>query len=299
MSERAARSSQSVALIAGRYELLRESAGNADTVRWEAFDSALERRVLLDFPRHDLVGDPAAVERFWEQARVSARTSTVAGARVLDAGTDPETGRAFVVREWPQGPTEDETHALRVPEAVRPATPRRVRPTAPRLTPISRRLVVTAGVVALGLAMLLVLRAGAQSWLDWVNAPLVQISNQFVLGPLPTASAASAQPAVAGTAAPAPATAPAATRAAVAATPTPAATPRATATPVETAGVARRIVNTDGRGVALRASPGGDRLPGKGYDEGVTVTAFERNGDWTRIRGADGREGWVLTVTLS
>jgi hypothetical protein len=285
MSERVARSSHSVALIAGRYELLRESASSADTVRWEAFDSALERRVLLDFPRHDLVGDPAAVERFWEQARTSARTSTVAGARVLDAGTDSETGRAFVVREWPQGPTEDETHALGVPARVR-------RP-APRRTLISRRLIMIAGLLALGLAMLLVLGAGAKSWLEWVNTPLVQISNQFVLGPVPTASASSAQPA-----APAPTSAPAATRAAAAVTPTPAATPRATATPAETGGATRRIVNTDGRGVALRGSPGGDRLPGKGYDEGATVTAFERNGDWTRIRGADGREGWVLSVTL-
>jgi hypothetical protein len=57
-------------------------------------------------------------------------------------------------------------------------------------------------------------------------------------------------------------------------------------------------VNTDGRGVALRAVAGGDRLPGKGYDEGAVVQALEQNGAWTRIRGADGREGWVLSVTL-
>ena len=65
------------------------------------------------------------------------------------------------------------------------------------------------------------------------------------------------------------------------------------------AGQVRRVVNTDGRGVALRATPGGDRLPAKGYDEGATVQALEQNGEWTRIRGADGREGWVLTVTLA
>jgi hypothetical protein len=41
------------------------------------------------------------------------------------------------------------------------------------------------------------------------------------------------------------------------------------------------------------------RLPGKGYDEGATVQALERNGAWTRIRGSDGREGWVLSVTLA
>jgi hypothetical protein len=58
-------------------------------------------------------------------------------------------------------------------------------------------------------------------------------------------------------------------------------------------------VNTDGRGVALRAAAGGDRLPGKGYDEGATVQAFEQSGAWTHIRGSDGREGWVLSVTLA
>ncbi len=64
-------------------------------------------------------------------------------------------------------------------------------------------------------------------------------------------------------------------------------------------GQPRRVVNTDGRGVALRTTPGGDRLPAKGYDEGATVLALEQSGEWTRIRGSDGREGWVLTVTLA
>jgi len=39
-------------------------------------------------------------------------------------------------------------------------------------------------------------------------------------------------------------------------------------------------------------------LPAKGYDEGVTVTLLEQDGTWSHIRGDDGREGWVLTVTL-
>jgi hypothetical protein len=284
MSEGITRSSRSVALIAGRYELVRECGASADTLRWEAFDAELERRVVLEFPRHDVADDPDAAERFWQQARTSARTSTVAGERVLDAGTDAETGRVFVVREWPQGTTQEKTAALRLPKRV--TRPRQ------RRTLITPRLVVTAGLVALGLAMLLVVRAGAQSWLEWVNAPLVQISNQFVLGPVPTAQA--------NPPGPAPATQPAAvaTRGSVPATPTAPATVRPTATSAATAGVTRRIVNTDGIGVALRGSPGGDRLPGKGYDEGATVTAFEQSGQWTRIRGADGREGWVLSVTL-
>jgi hypothetical protein len=59
-----------------------------------------------------------------------------------------------------------------------------------------------------------------------------------------------------------------------------------------------QITNTDGIGVALRDSPGGQRLTGKGYDEGVTVAVLERRGEWAHIRGDDGREGWVLAVTV-
>jgi hypothetical protein len=74
----------------------------------------------------------------------------------------------------------------------------------------------------------------------------------------------------------------------------------ATPNPTDSAlGNRRRIVNTDGEGVALREGPGGDRLRGKGYDEGVSVTILERSGPWTHIRGDDGRDGWILTVTLT
>jgi SH3-like domain-containing protein len=120
-------------------------------------------------------------------------------------------------------------------------------------------------------------------WLAWVNAPLGAAANSFAL---PPATVATPFATAAATALPAaPPTAPA-----------PKATPASVAT--ATRGVQRRIVNTDGRGVALRDGPGGSRLAGKGYDEGVTVTAFESSGGWTRIRGSDGREGWVLSVTL-
>ncbi|MBV9577701.1 MAG: SH3 domain-containing protein, partial [Chloroflexi bacterium] len=42
----------------------------------------------------------------------------------------------------------------------------------------------------------------------------------------------------------------------------------------------------------------GQRLPGRGYDEGATVTVLQRQGEWTQIRGDDGRVGWVLSVTV-
>jgi SH3-like domain-containing protein len=72
----------------------------------------------------------------------------------------------------------------------------------------------------------------------------------------------------------------------------------ATAAPSPQAGERVRIANTDGIGVALRDGPGGNRLPGKGYDEGVTVSVLERQGAWAHIRGDDGRDGWVLAVTV-
>ena len=52
-------------------------------------------------------------------------------------------------------------------------------------------------------------------------------------------------------------------------------------------------------GLPFARRPAAIGLPGKGYDEGATVSAFERSGEWTHIRGGDGREGWVLSVTLA
>jgi hypothetical protein len=270
-----------VALMAGRYELVRELDARSDVRRWEAFDTALQRPVLLEFLPHEAMNDPDVVDRFWQSARTSARTSTAVGERVLDAGTDPETGRAFVVRERAQPQRLDSTRALPIRTPVR----------APTRVAASRFPVFSLALAALGVVAviaLVVIRPGVQSWLAWVNEPLAQATKPFVLGPpnvgtpVPTAARATTPVAKA--------------TAAVAATSAP--TAAATRTPTPTAGVTRRIVNTDGRGVALRASPGGDRLPGKGYDEGATVQAFESDGQWTRIKGSDGREGWVLSVTL-
>ncbi len=290
MPEPVGYSTHGVALIAGRYELIRELGGTEQTLQWEAFDCELERGVLVEFPRQELADFPKGVERFWQQARASARASTVAGDRVLNAGTDPETGRVFIVREWSN---------REVAASVAHHAPERVFRSLPPWPSNNRRLAVFGVVLVLGLAAVM-LRPGVDGWLAWVNAPLGSVSSQFVLGPVPKSPEVGAQP---GAAAPTPAEAVAKpviavapTSAARSSTPAPAATPRTTPTAAD--GVLRRIINTDGRGVALRASPGGDRLPGKGYDEGATVSAFETSGQWTHIRGMDGREGWVLTVTL-
>jgi hypothetical protein len=189
------------------------------------------------------------------------------------------------------------------------------------------KLLVIAVMVGLSLGLGLVARAGVSAWLDWINEPLRQppdLRLGVVARPPLTGAQAGQTPAQPSTlpptlaaATPVPAT-PTGTSAprAVPGTPQRTATPVAAATlatprpaqPVAAAtassgaplsGEQRRVANTDGQGVALRDGPGGGRLPAKGYDEGEVVTVLEQQGTWTRIRGQDGREGWVLSVTLS
>lgn len=257
---------------------------DSETVDWEAFDTALDRRVVVQLLRPELAHDTPATERFWQVARAGARRTATDGDRVLNGGTDPDTGQSFVVREWPAAP-RSVTAPRSKPDSM--AQLRRRFDTSPRW-------LVFGGLAVALILIAATLRPGVEGWLTWVNEPLARSGRSFGLGPASAVPASGAQP---GQATPAPAAAPPTVRAAPAptlATPNP--TPAVTATP---AGQTRRVVNTDGQGVALRATAGGDRLPGKGYDEGATVQALEQSGAWTRIRGADGREGWVLSVTLA
>ena len=56
--------SHSVALIAARYELVRKLRADTETIDWEAFDTALDRRVVVQLL---LLQDPLAIERFWHE----------------------------------------------------------------------------------------------------------------------------------------------------------------------------------------------------------------------------------------
>jgi hypothetical protein len=277
MPEPSARTRDVVALIAGRYELVRERTGFGEVQEWEGFDSALERRVLVRFLRQDLAQDSAALERFWASARARARGGAASGKRVLDAGTDAETGCAFLICEWPQDAARDApTHVLGVVGSS----------VAPK---VSRRTWVGLSVVLVLSLGFMAVRPAVAGWLEWVNSPVLSVAQSFAL---PTAAPAPTQ-------APAPAATAASARQNTLAPAATSVKAPATATPAPTGGVQRRVVNTDGQGVALRDAPGGKRLPGKGYDEGATVTAFETSGQWTHIKGSDGREGWVLSVTLA
>ena len=61
-----------------------------------------------------------------------------------------------------------------------------------------------------------------------------------------------------------------------------------------------RVVNTDGQGVVLRASPRDDDKTPRGFMDGTWVTMLEQHGaDWARVRGDNGQEGWVPAHYLS
>ena len=104
MPREAGRARAGVALIATRYELVRELRVDAESVFWEAFDAALDRSVVVQLLRPDLAHDPAATERFTQYTRAVARRPARVGERILDGGTDPESGQLFMVREWPARP---------------------------------------------------------------------------------------------------------------------------------------------------------------------------------------------------
>ena len=278
--------------VGARYQLVRELRTDGETVDWEGFDTALDRAVVVQLLRPDLAHDARAAERFWQTTRAAARQVPTVGAQVLDGGTDPETGQPFVVREQP---------AMLAAALESPAPGRgrvRLKPRRTGALDASWRWLVLGGV---GVALLLaaaVLRPGVEGWLAWVNTSVLPRGERGLV--VPPAGAAAADGARAGqNPSTAPATAAASTKSAPPPTlAAPVVTRAPSASPTVT-GQARRVVNTDGRGVALRGSAGGDRLPGKGYDEGDTVQALEQSGEWTHIRGPDGREGWVLSVTLA
>jgi hypothetical protein len=291
-------------VLAERYRLVQPVDTSADIQAWAADDLRLERRVRVEVaPAVRGATRDETFDQFWARARAAAQHSAVDGHRVLDAGTDASTGQPFLVREWPDHPPAavDPTLRLAGPPAYR--TPTVQQPSTRRGWRPGRWLVLGAALVVL-VGAVSVTGAGLNAWLAWINEPIAQRRSPFnvafspsVQVPTSGASAGQATP----TPVPPPATVAAAPRTAgAAAKPGAAAVTSTTVTPTPAAAGGRaRIVNTDGQGVALRNAPGGDRLPAKGYDEGASVTVLERSGTWTHIRGDDGRDGWVLSVTVS
>jgi hypothetical protein len=250
--------------LSDRYELRQRIGADTQATVWEGFDVGLERTVLVRLLRPELASQPDEVQRFWAEAGAAARGAAVAGQRVLDAGYSEADGLPFVVLERPAEP-----ELAAAPTPSRRAQARRRQPRA-------------LHGMALGL-LLVPVAAGVFLIRGLLGGNVFQPSSIARLLPTPVAAV--------------PATAPPATP-----TPRPQVQPTRppppTATPAPEQGVRRRIVNTDGQGVALRSSPGGPRLPGRGYDEGAVVTVLGVEGTWAHIRGDDGRQGWILAVTL-
>jgi hypothetical protein len=280
-------------LIADRYQLLREVSRAEDATYWQAADTRLDRNVMLELMRPELADDAGAVERFRDSLRVSARGGRGPYGRLLDGGTDRDRRVPFAVFEWVdtspqlQVPQPQAQRARPVPVAVAaPPSQRRSKP--PRSVPEPKRsrnwaLPVVLTCVPLAVGIIAVSRV--------LSTPSPPVANVFAV---PTGTVQVGNPIVTP---PTPVVAPTATTVpALVATPAP--SPRAVTPTTAGSGERVRVANTDGIGVALRDGPGGQRLPGKGYDEGVTVTVLERQGEWAHIRGDDGREGWVLAVTV-
>jgi hypothetical protein len=56
----------------------------------------------------------------------------------------------------------------------------------------------------------------------------------------------------------------------------------------------RQVVNTDGQGVVLRASPRDDDWTPRGFMDGDWVTLVDESGlDWALVRGDNDQQGWV------
>ena len=62
----------------------------------------------------------------------------------------------------------------------------------------------------------------------------------------------------------------------------------------------RHVVNTDGEGVVLRASPRDDDWTPRGFMDGDGVTILDQpNPNWVLVRGDNGEQGWVPTQYLA
>ena len=164
------------ALIAARYELLRELRVDSEAVDWEGFDTRLERAVIVRLLRPDLADDAGASDRFWRAVRADALQTHDPDRRVLDGGTDAETGRPFVVRALPT----DVAGVAEQPRAAASATPTIVaQPRRSRFAGSGRWIAV--GAVAVAALVVIALRPGVEGWLAWVNTPAARTGVSFVL----------------------------------------------------------------------------------------------------------------------
>lgn len=91
------------ALLASRYELVRQLGHGGMGQVWLGRDTVLGRRVAVKVVDFTMTEDPMAAERFRREAQAAAALSHDNVVRVFDSGTDGST--AFLVMELLSGPT--------------------------------------------------------------------------------------------------------------------------------------------------------------------------------------------------
>jgi len=94
-------------VVDGKYLLVRPIAKGGMGSVWEAQNRRTERRVAIKFMLPELIDAPATVERFFREAKASARIDHPCIVDVLDLGTLPtpsgENGAPYLVLEYLEG----------------------------------------------------------------------------------------------------------------------------------------------------------------------------------------------------
>ncbi len=91
-------------VVDGKYLLVRAIAKGGMGSVWEAKNQLTERRVAIKFMLPELVEAPATVERFFREAKASARIDHPCIVDVLDLGNLPD-GAPYLVLEYLEGRT--------------------------------------------------------------------------------------------------------------------------------------------------------------------------------------------------
>jgi serine/threonine protein kinase len=87
-------------IIDGKYEVLRQLGRGGMGVVYEARHTGTHRHVALkEIIGSDLAKERKAIERFHREARATGAIDSRHIAKVLDTGTDPDTGNPFLVME--------------------------------------------------------------------------------------------------------------------------------------------------------------------------------------------------------
>src|SRR5262245_13064933 len=88
-------------IVMGKYQLERMIARGGMGAVWEAWDSALERRVAIKFMDPDIASRPALRARFNKEAKAAARVRTPHVVQIIEHGIDGST--PFIVMELLEG----------------------------------------------------------------------------------------------------------------------------------------------------------------------------------------------------